>query len=103
MRIFTIPEECRHNHLTRTAQKVKVSVKDFFSKSDQIRMKLRIWSHLLKKSLIVNFIFVQCFMAEEMRGKLDISTFERVSCRQLFLEQKFQQCQKKFMPPGHRT
>ena len=33
------------------------SIKDFFSKCDQIRRKLRIWSHLLKKSLIENFIF----------------------------------------------
>ena len=32
-------------------------MKDFFSKCDQIRRKLRIWSHLLKKSLIENFIF----------------------------------------------
>ena len=40
-----------------TAQKVKFSIKDFFSKCDQIRRKLRIWSHLLKKSLLKNFIF----------------------------------------------
>ena len=39
------------------AQKKKFSIKDFFSKCDQIRRKLRIWSHLLKKSLIENFIF----------------------------------------------
>ena len=32
-------------------------IKDFFSKCDQIRRKLRIWSHLLKKSLMENFIF----------------------------------------------
>ena len=31
--------------------------KDFFSKCDRIRRKLRIWLHLLKKSLIENFIF----------------------------------------------
>ena len=31
-------------------------MKDFFSKCDQIR-SLRIWSHLLKKLLIENFIF----------------------------------------------
>ena len=36
---------------------MKFSVKDFFSKCHQIRKKLRIWSHLLKKSLIENFIF----------------------------------------------
>ena len=35
-------------------------VKDFFSKGDQIWMKFRIWSHLLNKSLMENFIFVQC-------------------------------------------
>ena len=36
---------------------MKFSIKDFFSKSDQIRSFLRIWSHLLKKSLMENFIF----------------------------------------------
>ena len=36
---------------------MKFSIKDFFSKCDQIRRKLRNWSHLLKKSLIENFIF----------------------------------------------
>ena len=42
--------------IINTAQKMKFSIKDFFSKCDQIRRKLRIWSHLLKKSLIKNFI-----------------------------------------------
>ena len=32
-------------------------IKDFFSKCDRIRSFLRIWSHLLKKSLMENFIF----------------------------------------------
>ena len=36
---------------------MKFSIKDFFSKCDQIRSVLRIWSHLLKKSLMENFIF----------------------------------------------
>ena len=40
-----------------TSQKMKFSKKDFFSKCDQIRSFLRIWSHLLKKSLMVNLIF----------------------------------------------
>ena len=40
-----------------TAQKMKFSSKDFFSKCDQIRSFLRIWSHLQKKSLMENFIF----------------------------------------------
>ena len=42
-----------------TAQKMKFSIKDFFSKCDQIRWKLRVWSHLLKKSLMENYFFVQ--------------------------------------------
>ena len=42
-----------------TAQKRKFSMKDFlFSKCDQIGRKLRIWPHLLKKSLMENFIFL---------------------------------------------
>ena len=39
------------------AQKMKFSIMEFFSKHDQIRRKLRIWSHLLKISLMENFIF----------------------------------------------
>ena len=40
-------------------------IKDFFSKCDHIRRKLRIWSYLLKKSLMENFIFfvkITCLM-----------------------------------------
>ena len=40
-----------------TAQKMKFSIKDFFGKRDQIRSFLQIWSHLLKKSLMENFVF----------------------------------------------
>ena len=40
-----------------TAEKIKVFIKDFFSKFDQIRGKLRIWSHLLNKSSMGDFIF----------------------------------------------
>ena len=40
-----------------TEQKLKFSIKDFFSKFDQIRSFLRIWSHLLNKSLMENLIF----------------------------------------------
>ena len=45
------------NNMSITPQKMKFSIKDFFSKCDQARRKLRIWSHLLKKSLMENFIF----------------------------------------------
>ena len=40
-----------------TTQKMKFPIKDFFSKCDQICSFLRIWSHLLKKSLMEDFIF----------------------------------------------
>ena len=36
---------------------MKFSVKDFFSKCDEIRSFLRIWSYLLKKSLLESSIF----------------------------------------------
>ena len=36
---------------------MKFSIKDFVSKCDHIRRLRRIWSHLLKKSLMENFIF----------------------------------------------
>ena len=39
------------------ALKMKFPIKDFFSKCDQIRRKLGIWSHLPKKSSMKNFIF----------------------------------------------
>ena len=40
-----------------TAQKMKFSIKAFFSKCDQIRSFPRIWLHLLKKYLMKNFLF----------------------------------------------
>ena len=42
-------------------KKWKFCIKDFFSKCDQICSFLRIWLHLLKESLMKNFIF--CVMA----------------------------------------
>ena len=49
-----------------TARKMKFSIKDYFSKWDQIRSLLRIWSHLLKKSLMENFIFL-CSAGAELK------------------------------------
>ena len=43
-------------------KKMRFPIKDFFSKCDQIRSFLRIWSHLLKKSLMENFIFCAVFI-----------------------------------------
>ena len=39
------------------AEKMKFLIKDFFSKCDQIRRKLRILSRLPKRPLMENFIF----------------------------------------------
>ena len=47
----------KRNQERNNAQKLKFPINDFFSKYDQIRRKLQIWSYLLKKSLMRNFIF----------------------------------------------
>ena len=62
-----------------TARKMKVSIKDFSSKCDQIRSFQRIWSHLLKKSLLENFIF--CAVLREktyFTSSTNIARFIRV-------------------------
>ena len=57
---------------SNTAQKMKVSIKDFPSKCDQIRRKLQVCSHLLKKSLMENFIFYAIQTLNELPSKYDI-------------------------------
>ena len=52
--------------LISTVQKMKFCIKDFFSKCDQIRRELWIWSHLLKKSLMENFIVCAMQCAETL-------------------------------------
>ena len=46
---------------------MKFSIKDFFSKCDQIRSFQRIWLRLLEKSLIENFI---CAVPHELKHDL---------------------------------
>ena len=60
-----------------TVQKVKFSITDFFSKCDQIRRKLRIWSHLLKKSVMENFIF--CAVMLVTYPWMDFCSFNKIS------------------------
>ena len=65
-----------------TAQKLKFSIKNFCSKCDQIHRKLRIWSHLLKKSLMENFMFVECHVPVirvVQKMKFSIKDFFRIS------------------------
>ena len=57
---------------------MKFSIKDLFSKCDQIRRKLRIWSHLLKKSLMENYLTF-CAM------KLDTSKKEYMECTLIYI------------------
>ena len=49
---------CMMHRSKHHCTKMKFSIKEFFSKCDQIYSSLRIRLHLLKKSLM-NFIFVQ--------------------------------------------
>ena len=44
-----------------TAQKKKFSIKNFFSRCEQIYSNLRIWSHLLEKYVIANYSFCAVF------------------------------------------
>ena len=46
-----------------TAQTMKFSITNFLSKCNQIPKKLRIWSHLLKKSVMENLIFCAVHLA----------------------------------------
>ena len=71
-----------------TAQKMKFPFKDFFSKYDQIRSLLWIWSHLLKKFLMENFIFC----AAKSTYKTNLTKLLRQpkhACRIIFYEHKF--------------
>ena len=47
---------------------MKFSFKDFFGKCDQIRRKQQIWSDLLKKSLMGNFIFSVVYAYQGVRN-----------------------------------
>ena len=58
------------NNVIVPAQRMKFFTKVFFSKCDQIVSLLRIWSHLLKKSWMKNFIFVQCVQAKQQRNEV---------------------------------
>ena len=47
---------------------MKFSIKGFFTKCGRIRRKLRIWSLLLKKSLMENFIFSEVVIPEAINN-----------------------------------
>ena len=74
---------------TATAQKMKFSIKGFFNKCDQIRMR----KSLLKKSLVENFTFCAVYVQQKNYGGIknlglwrqgiyeviDFSGFKRIS------------------------
>ena len=64
----------------QTPQKMKFSTEDFFSKCDQIRSFLQIWSNLLKKSSMENLIFCA------VKNKLQVCSANVVS--RLFKSQR---------------
>ena len=57
MEMHRFPRVSCKSSKAHTAQKMKSSIKEFFSKCDQAHSFLQIWSHLLKTSLMKNFIF----------------------------------------------
>ena len=76
-----------------TDQKMKFSIKDFFSKCYQMRNFLRIWSHLLKKSLIEILIFCELIMSTTMLFYLYCQLLTLLQCLQAGI------C---FLGPNHR-
>ena len=64
---------------------MKFSFKDFFSKCDQIRSFLRIWSYLQKKSLIENFTFCAVWLCKDILETYQSDQlFPRVSYKSYF-------------------
>ena len=51
---------------------MKFSIKDLLSKCNQIRSFLRIWPHLLKKTLMENFIFCAVFLIPSVILSFDL-------------------------------
>ena len=66
-----------------TAQKMKFSIKDFFSKCDQISSFLRIWSLLPKKVLMENFIL--CAVVKRVKLTNSILLIRTCNDSQYFL------------------
>ena len=67
---------CGQAVMNDTAEKLKFSIKDFFSKCDKIRRKLRICSYLLKTFLTENFVFL-CSVTQPISERAIIRISER--------------------------
>ena len=53
----SIQQASKQSYWMNIAQKMTFSIKDFVNKCDKIHSFMKIWSDLLKKSLIENFSF----------------------------------------------
>ena len=73
-------------YIRRFSQKMKFSIKDFFSRCGQIRRRLWIWSHSLKKSLMKTSFFMQwkmctyLFLAYRVRPFFFIKSAREALC-----------------------
>ena len=71
------------------AQKIKLFIKGFNSKYNQILRKLQIWSHLLKKALTENLIFYTKYQilakVYELLDKTE-APIRRGSSKQMFIK-----------------
>ena len=72
----------RWNSEALLLKKIKFSIKDFFSKCDQISRKLRIWSHLLKKSLMENLFFCAVRIQNPIKHLIE-NGFRNLDVRQI--------------------
>ena len=68
---------------------MKFSVKDFFIKCDQIRKNLLIWSHLLKKPLMENFIFCTVNIIDFQAGVPDPISMSKELIQKKISERRF--------------
>ena len=64
---------------------MKFSIMGFFSKCDQIRSFLRIWSHLLLKSLTRNFIFCAVMVLNTSLSYTDSSWYYKTDATRAIL------------------
>ena len=59
---------------------MKFLIKDFFSKCNQIRRKLRILSHILKTSLMENFMFWAVILLEPKSNCRKQENISKMEC-----------------------
>ena len=64
---------------------MKFSIKELLSKCDQIRKKLRIWLHLLKKSLMENFFSRAVILCKIVKTRRKLGNIKRMNVIEKFI------------------